>query len=205
MKYCILPKPKHIEEKDGKKRLLNKNISYIGDTDKRVTAFGGKIEDILFSLGCVGCGFDIEVGTKADIPNEGYELTVDAEGVKIFGGGAAGCYYGLCTLRELIENEGTELPYLYIKDSPDFAYRGFYHDATRGRVPSVAGIKKLVDRLSALKVNSLQLYVEHTYDFVELRREGRGEEDYLTAEDILEIDSYCSEHFIDFVPSLSTF
>ena len=54
-----------------------------------------------------------------------------------------------------------------IEDEPDFKYRGFYHDITRGKIPKVETIKRLIDNMAYYKLNSLQLYVEHTYEFKE--------------------------------------
>ena len=83
-------------------------------------------------------------------------------------------------------------------------YRGFYHDTTRGKVPKVETLKMLIDQMAYYKLNSLQLYVEHTFDFKEYAttKERTG---YFTAEEIKELDDYCYENFIDFIPSLSCF
>jgi len=69
---------------------------------------------------------------------------------------------------------------------------------------TVEPVEKLIDILAYYKLNSLQLYIEHAFDFNEYRcfLEPQG---YLTAEEILELDDYCYENFIDFIPSLSTF
>lgn len=75
---------------------------------------------------------------------------------------------------------------------------------TRGRIPTLDSLKELADRLAAYKVNSLQLYVEHTFAFKEYAEINKGQEP-LTAEEIRELDAYCRERFIDLVPSLSTF
>ena len=58
--------------------------------------------------------------------------------------------------------------------------------------------------LSYYKINMLQLYVEDAFMFKEL--EGIVTEDEaLTPAEMLALDDYCYEHFIDLVPSLSTF
>lgn len=91
-----------------------------------------------------------------------------------------------------------------ILDYPSMSVRGFYHDVTRGRIPTLDYLKKLADKISFYKINQLQLYVEHTYlfeDFSELWRDDTP----LTAEDILELDQYCKNLHIDLVPSLSSF
>ena len=82
--------------------------------------------------------------------------------------------------------------------------RGYYFDQTRGRVLKLEELKKIADRMCRYKLNQLQLYVEHTYlfrDFSEMWRDQTP----LTAEEILELDSYCRERHIELVPSLASF
>ena len=63
----------------------------------------------------------------------------------------------------------------------------------------------MVDILAGMKINSLQIYVEHSFDFNEFRSLGRSSDYVLTPNDILEIDDYCYQNFIDFIPSMATF
>lgn len=135
---------------------------------------------------------------------EAYELVCGKDGVKLTSESLRGAFYGIQTLRQLIKNSRGELNECVICDSPDMENRGFYHDVSRGRVPTVDGEKKLIDILAYYKINSLQIYIEHAFDFEEYRC-FLDPEGYLTAEEILELDDYCFENFIDFVPSLSTF
>ena len=74
-----------------------------------------------------------------------------------------------------------------IEDGPDIKHRGYYLDVTRGRVPQMAYLKKVVDRLCRYKINEFQLYVEHTYMFAGLSEMWRDETP-LTAEEIMELD-----------------
>ncbi|MBO5021445.1 MAG: family 20 glycosylhydrolase [Clostridia bacterium] len=214
MKYQLLPKPKSIAEKTGVFNISDCSVQLRGDMDYRVVKAAAKLRNALAVLdGGVHkfCRVDdemknsIAISVDSGLNSEEYSLKISKENILICGGDAAGCFYGIMTLLKLIESEGKELPCLEIKDYPDMKYRGFYHDATRGRVPSLEGVKTMVDRLAALKVNSLQLYVEHPFDFVEFKNDGKGEDQYLTVEEILEIDQYCYDNFIDFIPSLSSF
>ncbi len=133
---------------------------------------------------------------------EGYTLTVSKKAVSIEAEGAAGAFYAIQTLRQLFKADA--IPCLVIEDKPDFPYRGFYHDMTRGKVATVETLKKLIDEMAYYKMNSLQLYVEHTFEFEECKdlNESTG---CLTAEELKELDGYCKENFIEFIPSLSTF
>lgn len=133
---------------------------------------------------------------------EGYTLMVEENHITIIGESAAGAFYGIQTLRQLLANK--EVPCLKITDAPGFAYRGFYHDVTRGKIPTVESLKWLIDQMAYYKMNSLQLYVEHTFPFKEFGDfvEKNG---YLTPKEIRELDDYCYENFIEFIPSIATF
>ena len=140
--------------------------------------------------------------TEAD-EIQGYCLKIEKDRILITGG-AAGIWYGLQTLRQIVEQYGAVLPVLTIEDQPDIANRGFYHDATRGRIPTMKFLKHLVDEMAYYKLNQLQLYVEHTYLFRDLS-ELWCDDTPLTAEEILELDQYCSQRNVELVPSLSSF
>ena len=148
-----------------------------------------------------------KAGAKLDIciaghTGEGYELSINENDIRIQADGPAGAFYAVQTLRQIFKS--SEIPCLYIKDFPDFEYRGFYHDVTRGKIPTVETIKKLIDQMAYYKLNSLQLYVEHTFEFEEYK-DLNASTGCMTKEDLLEIGAYCRENFIDFIPSLSTF
>jgi len=135
---------------------------------------------------------------------EAYRLTVSAHQVNVQGFGAPGLFYGIQTLEQLVRQYGPRLPCLFIRDEPALAHRGYYLDVTRGKVPTLATLKRLVDRLSKLKYNQLQLYIEHVFDFASDPTIGEGS-DPLRPEEILALDAYCRDRFIEFVPSLACF
>lgn len=208
----IIPTPKSINENEGFFDFSKQEISVYADSaaDKRI-----------ITAAAVLCR-EIEAFTHSYVPvsssnkdknpivitygegGEGYSLNVCQNKIRIFGEGPAGAFYGIQTLRQLIKENGARIPCCKIDDAPDFQYRGFYHDISRGRVCRLETLKKIADMLSYFKMNSLQLYVEDTFTFKEL--EGIAtEENALTTEEILELDSYCYDRFIDLVPSLSSF
>ena len=88
-----------------------------------------------------------------------YTLLVQPQGICITGGSACGIFYGIQTLRQIILQCGCCIPYTIIVDHPEILHRGFYHDVTRGRIPTMDYLKKLVDRMSFYKLNQLQLYM----------------------------------------------
>ena len=165
-----------------------------GDLDPRLLS-------ALKKLPCDPEGTVLEISLAGD-SGEGYVLRISPDRITIEADSPAGAFYGIQTLRQLFQEE--QVPCLVIQDRPDFSYRGFYHDVTRGKICTVASIKKLIDDMAYYKLNSLQLYVEHVFEFEETKGlwPSTG---YLTKAEIREVGAYCHQHFIDFVPSLSTF
>lgn len=134
---------------------------------------------------------------------EGYRLNVSESGVSISSSTDAGAYYAIQTLRELIRAERRTIPFVAIEDTPTFARRGFYLDCSRGKVPTVATVKELVERLAAWKINELQLYIENVFTFAKHPRIGEGFSPY-TPEDIRAIQEHCRLHHVNLVPSLTS-
>jgi hexosaminidase len=146
----------------------------------------------------------IRLINKKELLKEEYELKIEPNGIEIYGGDYAALLYGIQTLRQIIHEYKAVLPCLYIKDYPMVKNRGFYHDVTRGRIPTLDFLKRLADKLSFYKINQLQLYVEHSYLFEGLSEIWRDDTP-LTAEEIMELDKYCKQLNIELIPSLSTF
>ena len=191
----LIPNVKTLNYKEG--FLSKKSIYYNNlNCDQRVLKV---LEKLPFSED--GAKLNINIVIRGQ-DREGYELTIDEKGIQINADCSEGAFYALQTLRQIFTHN--QIPYLYIKDEPDFKYRGFYHDITRGKVPTVETVKSLIDQMAYYKLNSLQLYVEHTFEFEEYKdlNEKLG---FLSKEEIKEIDAYCEENFIEFIPSLSTF
>jgi hexosaminidase len=133
---------------------------------------------------------------------EGYRLSIraDAQPMILIEGDAAGIFYGVATLAQLVRQYGATIPCLTIEDYPDFPARGVMLDISRDKVPTLATIKDLVDRLANFKINQVQLYMEHTFaysDHLEVWEHASP----FTHEDILELDAFCKERHVDLVPN----
>lgn len=166
-----------------------------------------EIEKVLPTAVTINKSFDDIEGSiriiKTSSVKEDYEIRINESGVTLTGG-SSGIFWGIQTLRQIIKQCGASLPGLFISDSSYFGKRGFYHDVTRGKVPKLETLKELVDRISFYKINTLQLYVEHSFAFKNLSEAWSGK-DPLTAEDILELDRYCRSRHVELIPSLATF
>lgn len=135
---------------------------------------------------------------------ESYVLSIRRDGVRVTGDGLPGLFYGIQTLVQIVRQCGRRLPCLLIRDEPAFAHRGYYLDISRGKVPTLRRLKELIDRLAALKLNQLQLYVEHVFAFRFDPSIGAGC-DPLTAADLRALDRCCRARHIELVPSLACF
>lgn len=138
------------------------------------------------------------------IKEESYILTINEDIVEVRASTSTGMFYGVQTFIQLIKNEGVELSPVIIEDEPYFKNRGFYHDVTRGKVPTLKTLMDLVDKLSHYKMNQLQLYIEHSFAFKGFS-EMWCDKDPLTAEEILLLDEYCQKRHVELVPSIATF
>ncbi|MFP4012721.1 MAG: beta-N-acetylhexosaminidase [Chitinispirillaceae bacterium] len=150
------------------------------------------------------CRSPLELRYTGISDSEEYELHVAENRVLIEGKSPVGLFRGAQTFVQLFRNCPDAVPCLEISDSPDFPVRGFYHDVTRGKVPRLDTLKELADILSFYKINQLQLYIEHTFAFRDIPQLW-VDKDPITPEDILELDKYCRDRYIDLVPSLATF
>ena len=135
---------------------------------------------------------------------DGYRLEGDATGIRLQAPGEAGLFYGVQTLRQILSQSPVEYPAFRLDDQPDYPVRGFYHDVTRGAVPTLETLFQLVDKMAYYKMNHLQLYVEHTFALARHCDIWEGG-DPLTAEEVLRLQEYCEARHVELVPSISTF
>ena len=144
------------------------------------------------------------VRDKSVAGREAYRLAIGPKGIEIAASADAGAYYAVQTLRDLVAVHGRAVPACRIDDRPDFARRGIYHDCSRGKVPTLATLKALIEQIARWKVNELQLYVENVFTFQRHPDIGRGYSPF-TPEDLLEVQEHCKRHHVAFVGSLASF
>ena len=130
---------------------------------------------------------------------DAYRLRIAPTGIELSGAGPAGLRYGVETLGQLVDRRGA-LPACDIDDAPDFAARGLMLDVSRGKVPTEAELRALVDLCVRLKLNVLMLYVEHTFRW--RRHPGIGAEaDGFDAETLRALDAYAAARHVELVPN----
>lgn len=126
---------------------------------------------------------------ECDLPPQGYRITLTEKNVSIEASDEAGARYAATTLEQLHRDHGGALPVGIIEDWPAIAVRGVMLDVSRCRVPTLATLKALFDRLAAWKINHVELYLEHTFAYTHHSEVWRDASAY-TAEEIRELDDY---------------
>lgn len=211
----IIPQPKKLKKTGGFVATAGLDIVLTVKCDSRIFKAAQKLANEIYEetgidpvitkvLGTPDIDGKIVIECLGKKSGEGYKISARENGIHIVGDTLAGTFYGIQTLRQMLETCGEDIECCEIEDKPDMSYRGFYHDASRGRVPNLDGVFKMIDFLAYYKHNSYQLYIEHTFAFDEYKGIYKAF-GYMTAEEIMQIDDYCYENFIDFVPSLSSF
>ncbi|HEX8986050.1 MAG TPA: beta-N-acetylhexosaminidase [Bryobacteraceae bacterium] len=136
---------------------------------------------------------------------EAYWLTIGANGGELRANSSAGLYYGVQTIRQLIEGSGeaAALPYVTIHDWPSLAYRGTMIDMSHGPLPKEEEIRRQIDFLARWKANQYYFYTEASIEldgYPLLNPEGR-----FTKEQVRRIVQYGRERHVDVVPFLELY
>jgi len=87
-----------------------------------------------------------------------YRLTVTADEMTIIGVDSNGVFNGLQSLASLITVGESRVPLLVVEDEPHYAFRGMLVDVARN-FHSKEFILKLLDQMSAYKLNKLHLHL----------------------------------------------
>ena len=168
----------------------------------------------------------LRLGGSPALGPEGYELTITADSVRLEAAEAAGLFYGVQTLRQLlpagIESEQSAqrmasawtVPAGRIVDRPRFAWRGTMLDVAR-HFFSVDEVKQYMDVLALYKLNTLHLHLADDQGWriqidawPKLTSVGGSSEvagrdgGFYTKQDYAELVRYARARFITVVPEI---
>lgn len=158
--------------------------------------------------------------------DEGYELTVTAQAVTIVARTAAGVFYGVQTLRQLLppwlEYEAVRpdrewpitVPAATITDHPRFAWRGAMLDVSRHFL-NVEDVRRYIDLLILYKMNRLHLHLADDQGWrIEIKswprlteyggstEVGGGPGGFFTQDEYAKLVAYAQERFLTIVPEI---
>jgi hypothetical protein len=136
---------------------------------------------------------------------EAYDLSVSEHGVRIHSQSSAGIFYGIQTLRQLVEGSGSDavLPQVEIHDWPSVELRGTMVDISHGPLPTEKEIERQIDFLARWKENQYFLYTE---DSIELKGYPLLDPDgRLSQNEVRRIVAYGRQRHIDVIPNLDLY
>lgn len=177
-------------------RRLQAALRTHGQVDWEISASGAGPEQEI--------GVVLRVRTDTSLPEQGYELSITPERMVVEAGTPQGVFYGVCTLVQVLEQAAPELPCLRISDWPDHTARGVMLDVSRDKVPTMETAYALVEMFAGWKINQIQLYTEHTFAY-RRHQEVWADASPFTGEEILALDAFCRERFIELVPNQNSF
>jgi hypothetical protein len=142
--------------------------------------------------------------SEARLGEEGYLLSISAEKVSISANTVSGLFYGVASLMQIVRNSEGFLPGLRITDFPMIPERVVMDDISRGPVPTMAFMKRQIDRLSEMKINGLMYYVEHVFK-TKSHPEFAPDEGSLSVEEFAELAEYAKLNNVKLIASFQSF
>lgn len=146
------------------------------------------------------CGSDLATQQR-------YELSIDplaATPITIRAAAPAAARLALMTLAQLVRLCPRELPALRIDDWPAIPRRGVMLDVSRTRVPTMQHLLATIDTLAELKINHVQLYIEHTFAYAKHVPAWQGLSP-ITPSELRRLDAYCAERGLDLAANQNCF
>lgn len=212
----LFPRPQKVMVSEGLFHIPgNGSIVLAGESQVSALPAARRLQQI--TSGVIRLSLPLSIGLRsATVPactfrynallTEGaYELHINEEGITAAYGSAQGAYYAATTLKQLLEQFGRTLPYLHIRDQPDFAARGLMLDISRNKIPKLETLYRIIDLMADLKLNQLQLYIEGAPFAYESFPQVWELESPITGDEILLLDAYCRERYIELVPNQNSF
>lgn len=231
----IIPQPLHVIKKEGIFPIDQKITIYanqvLPETSYLVNVLKtefGLSPVIAQSANTKGIHLHINTQEKEALGEEGYQLQVDEQGVRIEAATNTGIFYGIQSLRQLLEvkNNGIQVGYIAIKDKPRFAWRSYMLDEGR-YFKGKEVVKKMLDEMALLKMNifhwhltedqgwrlAIEKYPQLTAvggkrdstqigDWNSNVYDGKAHEGYYSHAEVKDIIAYAAERHIKVVPEI---
>lgn len=215
--HIFLPEPRKIEETEGSFDIQSINWICCKGKSNSLYPLALKLKNIGLSthkfdwkirmisdLNDLTESITLNLNEDFKIQDQGYLLKILQDKIIIESNTEAGIFYGIKTFEQIIRQSRYKIPTGIINDYPDFCTRGIMLDISRDKVPTMQTLFTLVDKLANWKINRLELYTEHTFAY-------RNHQNVwiqaspMTGEEILSLDKYCQENFIELVPNQNSF
>jgi hexosaminidase len=141
-----------------------------------------------------------------EMHDEGYLITNRRRMVEVIAASGAGIFYGVQTLKQLIEGNGKTafLHTAQIRDWPAMRYRAVDDDLSRGPVPTVEFQKRQIQTLAAYKINIYSPYFEHAFSYNSTPLAGLPG-GVITQQQAAELVRYAAQYHVMILPQQEAF
>src|SRR5690554_2577432 len=154
--YKIYPQVKSISSLEG--QFTKKNSYGVFFKTEMVNAFT-ELKTVCEVVEKPEAEADFLFFTDAALEKEAYRLEV-AEKIRIYSKTESGAFYAVQSLKQIFVQTSNIIKGVKVIDAPDLEMRGFMLDISRDKVPQIEFVYELIDVMSFLKMNHLELYVE---------------------------------------------
>ncbi|HEX7072215.1 MAG TPA: beta-N-acetylhexosaminidase, partial [Rhodothermales bacterium] len=234
--HAIIPAPAYADFTHGGWFVLNDSSQIVVDGDEEAMRVGRMLADLIGNtvesmpdvvpLGSEVEGPHIQLILKSDNPDlgtEGYDLVIGSHGVALTAPTAAGLFYGVQTIRQLLPAyvEYTaafpmplRLPIGRVTDAPRFAWRGAMLDVARHFLPAT-DVMRYIDLMALHKLNRLHLHLSDDQGWrIEIRARPRLTEHggssqvggkgggFYSTKDFAALVRYAQDRFVTIVPEI---
>ena len=234
--FAVIPKPVEMTVPGGSfvldnlitiaadSRCMNE-AQYLADVLRSDAGIGPAIVSGMPKKGVIALEISNNRGLTGD---EGYELTVDKDGIRIAAAERAGVFYGIQTLRQLIalsligaeheKGSPVTVPCIFVRDKPRFPWRGLMIDCSRTFWRKEL-IGRYIDVLAYYKMNVLHLHLTDDQGWrVEIKKhpelttvgskfaarfnELPGRQGFYSQDDIREMVAYAASRHVTIIPEI---
>ncbi|WP_165734258.1 beta-N-acetylhexosaminidase [Polaribacter sp. 20A6] len=167
---AILPKPANLNLQEGSFAILKNQLilANLEEQEKAAKALEIYINETAnYTATIVDSNTaTIRFEKKEDLETEAYELIVTPKNIRILANDAAGYFYGVQTIKQLMSLETSDdskksiylIPSITIKDSPRFRWRAFMLDESR-YFHGEKFVKQMLDQMALLKMNTFHWHL----------------------------------------------
>ncbi|TAJ04420.1 hypothetical protein DMA11_23825 [Marinilabiliaceae bacterium JC017] len=159
----------------------------------------------LIKLSDLSQGSDTETTFRQQIDEEGYQIEITREKITLKANTSQGLFYGVQSLKQLLRAnpEDKKIEAMTITDWPAMKYRGWMDDISRGPIPTMDYLKKVIRTMAGYKQNYFNLYTEHVFKLNS--HPGIAPTDGFTAEEIKELEAYAKQYHIQLIGNQQCF
>ncbi len=224
----LIPRPLSMQSREGSFRITATTTVFAaggaeGEAKKLIDALAPAIDLKMSNARPSGDALilTLDDALRAELGAEGYNLDVTPTRIDIRAAEAAGLFYGIQTLRQLlppeiysskkVEDVTWSIPCVEITDQPRFAWRAFLLDSAR-HFRKVDTVKSLIEQIARLKMNVFhwhltddqgwRIEIKKYPKLVEVGAKRNGHEGYYSQEQIKEIVQYAADRHITIVPEI---